>query len=149
AMQDAAAAPVSGGRVLLLGGLTEADTSSNGVVVAAPRGARREASLGAALHDAAAVRLGSRVYLFGGGTGWSQLAAIVGVDPRSGASQDVGHLPQPSSDQSAAAANGTGYVVGGYTGTHWLDTIVAWRPGSRAHVVAHLPSPLRYAAVAA
>src|SRR5205085_26663 len=41
------------------------------------------------------------------------------------------------------------YVVGGYTGTRWLDTIVAWRPGGRARVVARLPSPVRYAAVAA
>jgi DNA-binding beta-propeller fold protein YncE len=45
--------------------------------------------------------------------------------------------------------NGTAYVVGGYTGSAWLDTIVAWRPGSAAHVVAHLPSPVRYAAVTA
>jgi hypothetical protein len=43
---------------------------------------------------------------------------------------------------------GTAYVVGGYTGSRWLDTIVAWRPGLPARVVAHLPFPLRYAAVA-
>src|SRR5207302_6790814 len=41
------------------------------------------------------------------------------------------------------------YVVGGYTGTRWLDTIVAWHPGATARVVAHLPLPVRYAAVAA
>jgi YVTN family beta-propeller protein len=40
-------------------------------------------------------------------------------------------------------------VVGGYTGREWLNTIVAWRPNSGARVVAHLPSPVRYAAVAA
>src|SRR5262249_56052584 len=50
---------------------------------------------------------------------------------------------------AAAGLGGTAYVVGGYTGSSWLDTIVAWRPGSRARVVARLPSPLRYAAVAA
>ena len=44
---------------------------------------------------------------------------------------------------------GTAYVVGGYTGSRWLDTIVAWRPGTAARVVAHLPSPVRYAAVTA
>ena len=42
---------------------------------------------------------------------------------------------------------GTAYVVGGYTGTRWLDTIVAWRPGAASRVVARLPFPLRYAAV--
>src|SRR5207248_561058 len=35
------------------------------------------------------------------------------------------------------------------TGARWLDTIVAWRPGSPARVVGRLPTPLRYAAVAA
>jgi YVTN family beta-propeller protein len=39
--------------------------------------------------------------------------------------------------------------VGGFTGTRWLDTIVAWRPGRPARVVAHLPFPLRYSAVSA
>ena len=61
----------------------------------------------------------------------------------------VAHLPAPSSDQSAAAIGGTAYVVGGFTGSRWLDTIVAWRPGAPARVVAHLPFALRYAAVAA
>jgi N-acetylneuraminic acid mutarotase len=42
----------------------------------------------------------------------------------------------------------TAYVVGGYTGTDWLDTIVAWNPSSGPRVVAHLPVGLRYAAVA-
>src|SRR5206468_3328465 len=49
----------------------------------------------------------------------------------------------------AAVVGGTAYVVGGYTGSRWLDTSVAWRPGAPAHVVAHLPTPLRYAAVTA
>ena len=39
--------------------------------------------------------------------------------------------------------------MGGYTGTRWLDTIVAFREGGSAHVVAHLPVGVRYAAVAA
>ena len=61
----------------------------------------------------------------------------------------AGRLPAPSSDQSAAAIAGTAYIVGGYTGSRWLDTIVAWRPGSAARVVARLPFAVRYAAVAA
>ena len=61
----------------------------------------------------------------------------------------AGRLPTASSDSGAAAVGGTAYVVGGYTGTRWLDTIVAWKPGGAARVVAHLPSPVRYAAVTA
>src|SRR5204862_33029 len=69
--------------------------------------------------------------------------------PASGRAARAGRRPAASSDSAAAAIGGTAYVIGGYTGTHWLDTIVAWRPGGVAHVVAHLPATLRYAAVTA
>ena len=42
-----------------------------------------------------------------------------------------------------------GDVVGGYTGSRWLSTILAWRPGTTPRVVARLPVALRYAAVTA
>jgi hypothetical protein len=58
----------------------------------------------------------------------------------------VGSLPAAQSDVAVTASHGTAYVVGGYDGTNWLDTILAWRPGSAARVVAHLPVGLRYAA---
>jgi YVTN family beta-propeller protein len=147
-VQDAAAAPFGGGAVLL-GGLTAADTSRDDIVTATRAGSQRVGHLPQAVHDAAAVRLGDLVYLFGGGTGPSQADTIVRVHPATGLAEQVGHLPAPSSDQSGAAIGGTAYVVGGYTGAKWLDTIVAWRPGGKAHVVAHLPSPMRYAAVTA
>ena len=134
---------------MLLGGLTAADTSTATILVASARGASRLGRLPTALHDSAAVRLGGAVYLFGGGNGVSQLDTIVRVDPASGATADAGRLPAPSSDQAAAAVGETAYIVGGYTGRRWLDTIVAWRAGSPAHIVARLPSPLRYAAVTA
>ena len=146
-LQDASAVTLQDGRAILLGGLTAADTSSDGIEVASPSRARRLGALPAALHDTAAVRLGTSVLLFGGGDGSRQLDSILRVDPRTGAVAAVGRLPAPSSDQSAAAIGSTAYVIGGYTGSRWLDTIVAWRPGSAAHVVAHLPQPVRYAAV--
>ena len=43
--------------------------------------------------------------------------------------------------------SGTAYVVGGFTGTRWLNTILAWKPGSPPRVAARLPVALRYAAV--
>jgi len=39
-------------------------------------------------------------------------------------------------------------VIGGYTGTAPLRSIVAFRPGQRPRMVARLPQPLRYAAAA-
>ena len=148
AVQDAAAAPFRGGAVLV-GGLTSNDVSTDAIVTVTRAGAQRVGRVPAALHDAAAVTLGRTSYVFGGGNGIAQLDTILMVDPHTGAAQPVGRLPVPSSDQSAAAIGRTAYVVGGYTGSRWLDTIVAWRPGGPARVVAHLPRPVRYAAVAA
>jgi YVTN family beta-propeller protein len=148
AIQDAAAAPYAGGAVLL-GGLTPSDVSTDEIVTATRAGSQRVGRIPTSLHDSAAVTIGRSTYLFGGGTGVSELDTILMVDPRTGAAQAVGRLPAGSSDQSAAAIGRTAYIVGGYTGTRWLDTIVAWSPGGHAHVVAHLPHTLRYAAVAA
>ena len=148
AIQDAAAAPYAGGAVLL-GGLTPADISSDEIVTATRAGSQRVGRIPTALHDSAAVKIGARTYLFGGGTGVSEIDTILMVDPRTGAAQAIGHLPAGSSDQSAAAIGQTAYIVGGYTGTRWLDTIVAWSPSGKARVVAHLPHTLRYAAVTA
>jgi YVTN family beta-propeller protein len=147
-IQNAAGARFGGGAVLV-GGLTAADVSSDSIVTATRAGSRAVGRIPQAVHDSAAVTIGHDTYLFGGGTGTSQIDTIVMVDPRTGAAQAVGHLPAGSSDQAAAAVGRTAYVVGGYTGTRWLDTIVAWSPGHAAHVVAHLPHTLRYAAVTA
>jgi len=148
-LQDAAAASAGTHRLVLLGGLDSADTSTDGVRVVASSTDTTRGRLPGALHDAAAVQLGRSAYLFGGGNGVSQLDAILRVDPATGGVTAAGTLPAASSDSAAAPVGGTAYVVGGYTGTRWLDTIVAWRPGAPARVAGHLPTPLRYAAVAA
>jgi DNA-binding beta-propeller fold protein YncE len=145
-VQDAAAAPYAGG-VVLAGGLTPADVSSDAIVTATRAGSTRIGRIPTALHDSAAVQIGRAVYIFGGGTATAQLDTILMIDPRTGAAQTAGHLPSGSSDQAAAAIGRTAYIVGGYTGGRWLDTIVAWRPGGAARVVARLPHTLRYAAV--
>jgi YVTN family beta-propeller protein len=148
-VQDAAAASFGDGRTMLLGGLTAADRSRADVRLVRASRDRAAGLLPTAVHDAAAVRLGNAVYLFGGGTNeGTQSGVVVRVGPGSRATV-VSRLPAPSSDQAAAAVDGSAYVVGGYTGSRWLDTIVAWRPGTRARVAAHLPTALRYAAVTA
>jgi YVTN family beta-propeller protein len=147
-LQDAAAASWAGGGVFV-GGLTASDVSTDQIVVSTRAGARVVGRVPGAFHDSAVVRIGRLAYAFGGGNGVAQLDQILRIDPRDGASERIATLPAPSSDQAGAAVGGTAYIVGGYTGTRWLDTIVAWRPGARARVVAHLPQPVRYAAVTA
>jgi YVTN family beta-propeller protein len=149
-LQDAAVVGLPAGRVLLIGGLTASDTSSDAVSVSGGRGSRTIGRLPIGLHDTAAERFGRYAYVFGGGTSANtQSDQILRVPTNGGVATVVGRLPAPSSDQAAAELGGSAYVVGGYTGSRWLDTIVAWRPGRPARVVGHLPTPLRYAAVAA
>jgi len=150
-IQDAAAAPgsTSGRLVVLLGGLSASDVSTNAIRVADAKRERTIGTLPVALHDAAAAYLGGSDYLFGGGDGVTQHAEIFRIDPATGAVSHVADLPAASSDQSGASIGSTAYIVGGYTGSKWLDTIVAFHPPSSVRIVAHLPTALRYAAVTA
>jgi hypothetical protein len=148
-LQDAATAAAGANRAALIAGLSAADTSTSDIRIAGPSGDRTVGALPTALHDAAAARLGAFLYLFGGGDGVTQHAAIVRIDPTTWHTSIVGNLPAPSSDQSSAVIGGSAYIVGGYTGSNWLDTIVRFRPSTGAQVVAHLPTAVRYAAVTA
>lgn len=148
-VQDGAVAALPGGKLIVAGGLTAADTSTAEIRLVGATGDRQIGALPVAVHDAGAAELGGAVYVFGGGDGVGQHDEIVRISVPSGRTSLAGRLPAPSSDQAVASAGGAAYVVGGYTGTQWLDTVVRWRPGRAAKIVAHLPSPVRYAAVAA
>lgn len=147
-LRDPASAALPGGRFVLLGGLTAADTSSAGIELATLHGVSRTAALPLAQHDAQATTLRGRVYVFGGGS-YSELDHILSFDPATGAIGSAGSLPSAQSDVAVAQLGGRAYVVGGFDGTAWKNTILAWHPGSAATVAARLPVGLRYAAVAA
>jgi YVTN family beta-propeller protein len=151
ALQDAAVAPATTGgtSIALLAGLSASDLSTNAIRLAHADGDATTGTLPVALHDAGAAYLRGADYLFGGGDGITQHAEIYRVDARKGVAQAVASLPAPSSDQAVANIGDTAYVVGGYTGTNWLNTIVAFRPPRSVRIVAHLPTPVRYAAVTA
>ncbi len=141
------ATAVVGGDVLLMGGLDQATASVADIVAARPAGTvERIGALPYAVHDAAGASLGGTAYLFGGGE--PSYSDILRVDPHGDATV-AGHLPAAASDVAAGVIGTTVYVVGGYTGTAPLDTIVAWSGSGTARVVARLPHPIRYAAVAA
>ena len=145
-MQDPASAALGGERFVLLGGIDAAGTSTSNVVVADLRGQLASATLPGAQHDAQAAALAGMVYVFGGGE-FTQYDHILRYDPGVNSVSSAGTLPRAASDVAVTGMSGTAYVVGGFDGTNWLDTIVAYRPGSVARVVAHLPVALRYAAV--
>jgi hypothetical protein len=137
-VQFPAAAPVGGDRIVLLGGLDASGSSTAAITTLSGGRAVSSGQLPAAQHDAQAATLGAEVYVFGGG-GLQSYDHILRFDPASGQVTQVGRLPQPASDVAVAAVGDTAYVVGGYNGVDALDTIVAWRPGGTAQVVAHLP----------
>src|SRR5581483_5969702 len=146
--QDAAVAQTGPASAVLLGGLTAADTSRTDVVVL--HGARevRHDQLPAAVHDAAAVRLGPAVYLFGGGN-FNTSDQILRVSLSGRPTRQAGRLPRPLSDIAATTVGSTAFIVGGFDGAAAHDEILAWRPGHKTRVGGHLPQALRYAAVAA
>jgi N-acetylneuraminic acid mutarotase len=94
------------------------------------------------------VTLGNSAYLFGGGQLEGSRPDILRITG-GGKVSTAGRLPQPASDVGAAVIGNVAYVVGGYTGSRALDTVVAWQPGQAARVVGHLPAPVRYPAVTA
>ena len=147
-LQDSAAVAVASGRAALLGGLDAAETSTAAVSLLDSRASSARGQLPEAQHDAQGALLDRHVYVFGGGQ-VSSYAHILSYDPATGQLNRAASLPTPTSDAAVATIAGTAYVVGGYTGERALDTIVAWRPGAPAQVVADLPAGLRYAAVAA
>lgn len=144
-VQDPAAAPLSSHTFALLGGLTAADTSTDQVLFGGLRSASVRTSLPNAQHDAEATTLAGQVYLFGGGQ-FTQYDHILALDPSGASVRQVGTLPAAASDVAVAGDGTTAYVVGGFDGTNWLNTIIAYRPGTTPQVVARLPVALRYAA---
>jgi hypothetical protein len=148
ALADTAIAATGHGGLALLGGIDAAGSSSSAIVALA--GGRRfvSAHLPDIQHDAQAAVLGGQVYVFGGGD-IASYPHILRFDPTDGAVATVGELPRPQSDVAVTTIGSTAYVVGGFDGVAALDTIVAWRPGTAARVVARLPFAVRYAAVAA
>lgn len=146
-LRDPAYAALGGTRFAMLGGLDAAAVSADGIEIADLRRVLHTATLPSAQHDAQGALLAGRVYVFGGGAA-TELDHILSYDPGSDAVNQVGSLLAAQSDVAVARAGADAYIVGGFDGTNYLNTVVAWRPGTGPHVEAHLPGGLRYAAVA-
>jgi hypothetical protein len=146
------AVPDRGG-VLLAGGLDSSDGSSSKVsgldlVTGAlrPRG-----SVAAPFHDAAAATIAGHLVVFGGGAATSSAAVQSIGQGGSGQTRGlvIGTLPQPRSDLSAVTIGARVYLLGGYTGTTELPSILVTTNGRSFHTVGRLPVTVRYAATVA
>jgi hypothetical protein len=140
-----AAVALPDGRIAALGGLID-KASSDEVLVGRPGRLRDVGRLPTPTHDDAALSVGGKVVLYGGGQAVSS-PDVVRVDPRTGATRRIGRLSEPLSDLGAATVSGNAYLVGGYTGSRYATAVLRVR-GSRIDVVARLPQGLRYAGVA-
>lgn len=139
------------GRVYLAGGLNTSDVSVSDVhTVDTTKGtAEVIGSMPNAFHDAAGAVIGSRLFVFAGGTGQGS-DVVQSFDPSSGTSRiEGGSVPKALSDLSSAETDGVVYLVGGYDNVSPQPSIYATGDGRHFSVVGTLPAGLRYPAVVA
>lgn len=135
--------------LMIAGGLTSASTTTAAIRLLNPQTGqtRRAGRLAVATHDAAGALLGSRPFVFGGGS-LSSTDAVQSGRPGQALST-AGRLPGVRSDLSAVTLAGRAYLVGGYNGASYDSAVLATVDGRRFRVAARLPVPVRYPAVAA
>lgn len=143
-------AVVAGGKVYVLGGHNAVGGSVTSVEVFDPRsGAVRPAgALAYATHGAAAAVLHGRILVFGGASS-SVHDVVQQFFPATGRTRLIATMPTARADLTAAVAAGRVVLVGGFDGVGPQASVWATRDGHRFTVVAHLPQPVRYPAVAA
>ena len=134
---------------MIAGGLTSASTTTAAVRLLNPQTGqtRRAGRLAVPTHDAAGALLGSRPFVFGGGS-LSSTDAVQSGQPGHARAM-AGRLPGVRSDLSAVTLAGQAYLVGGYNGASYDSAVLATGDGRRFRVAARLPVPVRYPAVAA
>jgi Kelch motif len=140
----------SGKEFTVVGGLDATKFSTASIVTVDPATgtSRSGGTLAEAVHDAAGVRAGDRILVFGGGGPSENGTADVQVVPAGGPTAVIGTLPGPRSDHVAARVGKTTYVLGGYDGTAIVPDVLATTDGTTFSKVGTLPVPVRYPAVA-
>lgn len=136
-----------GGRLLVLGGLTTGDVSTNDVWSVDPTSGAAQPlpGLSQAVHDAGGVCTGGQGFVFGGGS-FGTVATVQSWSPSG--SHVVGELPQARSDLAAAQLGDEFLVVAGFDGTAMTPDVLATTDGSHFSVLGDLAVPVRYPAVA-
>jgi hypothetical protein len=145
-----AVAAGSGRAIVIAGGLDAAGASTNGVFRLDPSSGHltRLGAVPEPFHDAAAGLIGSRLFVFGGGSSHSS-SSVQSFDLTARHGSVVAHLPHLLSDVAAATIGGTIYLVGGYDDHNPRTEIYATTDGTHFRLAGRLPQGLRYPAVAA
>ncbi|MFL5906800.1 MAG: Kelch repeat-containing protein [Solirubrobacterales bacterium] len=151
ALHGLAAARLVNG-LLLVGGADSADRSRSSVYRFDPKGPNggtmtTYGSLSQPLHDAAAATVNRETLVFGGGN-TSTLDTVQALAP-GGVATPVGRLPDQLSDLSALTVGQAAYILGGFNGNSPSASVFQTTDGRTFTRVARLPTPVRYAAVAA
>lgn len=106
------------------------------------------ATLPVPLHDLAAVPWNGSLLLLGGGSFVSSARVYQMPIPQLAPASVANPLPQPLSDLSAVPLGSRVLIIGGHDSGAPSATIWSYAPYQPAHVWAHLPVGVRYAAVA-
>ena len=138
------------GRIYVLGGHDSAGGTISNVYVFDPRSgvSRRAGSLALPTHGAAAANLGGRILVIGGAA-TSVHDVVQQFFPGSRRARVVGLMPTVRADVTAAVVGRRAILVGGFDGVGPQREVWATANGRDFRVVAHLPQPVRYPAVAA
>jgi N-acetylneuraminic acid mutarotase len=138
----------AGSSLRLLGGLSSGNTTTPAIATIDPQTGQSSqlGTLGQPVHDAAGAVIGGRDVVFGGG------AATVGSAVQvfaNGTASSLSRLPAPRADLAAATVGNRVVLVGGYDGVTPSADIWETTDGVNFTVLAQLPQPVRYPAVAA
>jgi N-acetylneuraminic acid mutarotase len=142
------------GRLALFGGLGPRSASTAAILEVDPNSGQtqRVGALASAVHDAGGAVIGGRYFVFGGGaqtvSARVQAVALGASASAPTTASVVASLPAPRADLAAAEYNGSVFLVGGYDGANWSPSVLATSDGSKFDVIAQLPTPVRYPAVA-
>jgi len=143
-------ATAAGGQIFVLAGHDAAGGSITDVYTLDPRtgDARIAGRLALQTHGAAAATLDGRILVFGGAS-TSVHDTVQWFHPANGRTTVLGHMPRQRADVTAALVGSQVVLAGGFDGYGPQADVWATRDGRSFRVVARLPQPVRYPAIAA
>ncbi|HUZ22089.1 MAG TPA: hypothetical protein VMU75_16135 [Acidimicrobiales bacterium] len=142
-------AVASGGRIFVLGGHDSSGGSITAVYSLDPRTGRTAlaGTLALPTHGAAAALVGGRILVFGGAS-LTVRNTVQAFDPARHTASIVGYMPGVRADTTAVTVGRLTALLGGFNGVGPQSDVWTTSNGTTFHVIAHLPQPVRYPAVA-